>query len=92
MRPWVYGQNVVGGMTKYLANMQDGKQIWAFRSLERGFWARLNLLGSKATPPTAAPQRVLWAQEPANGDAQGVRNFDEMIDLIAKSADDDARR
>lgn len=74
MRPWVYGQGTAEELTDYLDNYTNGgkgvlnkklKQVWAFRSLERGATARQNLAGSAATPATNVPQRVLWAQEPA---------------------------
>jgi hypothetical protein len=81
MRPWVYGQNTSEELTDYLSNMQQGEQVWVFRSLERGFWARQNLVGSKANPPTVAPQRVLWAQEPAN--VMLKKSAIEIMDLIA---------
>ena len=59
LRPW--GPEV----NDYLNNFQNGKQVFCFRSLERGSWSRLNVLGSAASPATSPPQRVLWAQEPA---------------------------
>lgn len=82
MRPWIYGQGVSEELTDYLSNMQAGEQVWVFRSLERGFWNRQNLVGSKAVPnPTVGPQRVLWAQEPAN--VMLKRSSIEILDLIA---------
>jgi hypothetical protein len=55
-------------MIKATSSFTMGKQVWYFRSTERGAWARLNVVGSNPTAPatvTSPPQRVLWAQEPA---------------------------
>jgi hypothetical protein len=41
-----------------------GGQVWDFRSQERGWWSRLNVLGSVASPAANVPQRVVWGQEP----------------------------
>jgi hypothetical protein len=60
-RPWGLGSD----LNNYLSKFDAGKQVWYFRSTERGFWSRLNYLGAAATPPTSPPQRLLWAQEPA---------------------------
>src|SRR4051812_33568845 len=67
-RPWVYGLNGAEELNGYMDNLKAGKQVWAFKSLERGAWARLNYPGSN--PPangtvTSVPQRILWGQEPA---------------------------
>jgi hypothetical protein len=67
-RPWILGTQGATELLGYLNNYSAGKQIWYFRSLERGFWSRLNYLGSNppaGTAPTSLPQRILWAQEPA---------------------------
>ena len=56
-------------ITRYRDNFKNNTQVWSFRSQERGFWSRVNLVGSNPPAGTAfstLPQRVLWAQEPAN--------------------------
>ncbi len=54
-RPWKTAE-----VNDYFTPYQKDQQVWYFRSSERGAWARLNLLGSTATPTTSPPQRVLW--------------------------------
>ncbi len=95
MRPWVYGQGTAEELTDYLDNYTNGgkgvlnnklKQVWDFRSLERGAAARLNLAGSAATPATNVPQRVLWAQEPAETiltKPAAAGQLPELKDLVA---------
>jgi hypothetical protein len=59
-RPWETSE-----VNDYLTSYNADKQVFHFRSTERGGWARLNILGAAATPATSPPQRLVWAQEPA---------------------------
>lgn len=66
-RPWVPSE-----WSDYLSNFGINappgsvpKQIWYFRSTERGASARLNTAGLALNPITTPEQRLLWPQEPA---------------------------
>ncbi len=68
MRPWVITEqdvNATNSKPGYAKGFKDGKQVFAFRSSERGGWARLNMSGVMAPSGLPSQQRVLWAQEPA---------------------------
>ncbi len=80
LRPWELAS---GELTKYLQNMPQGRQVWYFRSTERGFWNRLNFAAGAGATPTkvAPPERVLWAQEPALVDLRKPAK-NEILDLI----------
>ncbi len=64
---------------KYLNNFDASRQVWDFRSQERGFWSRVN---SPTATTQALPQRVLWAQEPANILLKKKKGGPEILDLI----------
>ena len=53
-----------------LPNSPNIHQVWYFRSLERGFWSRLQPFRlrprSRGLSVNTLPQRLLWSQEPAN--------------------------
>ncbi|MFO0790957.1 MAG: hypothetical protein U0805_15975 [Pirellulales bacterium] len=63
----------------YLDNYYADKQVWVFRSQERGFWSRMNVAASATGDP---PQRVLWAQEPANVFLKNPKNSKVILDLV----------
>ena len=78
-RPWFAGE-----ATEYLNNMPDTvitdvRQVWFFRSLERGFWSRLNVVGAASNPVTSAPQRVLWRHRATNGAAKNSQGISVYI-------------
>lgn len=85
-RPW--DMTDVAEMIKPGGTFTTGKQVWYFRSTERGAWSRLNVLGSNPTAPataTSPPQRVLWTQEPAMvrfKKPQAIGVVGEVYDLI----------
>ena len=65
-RPWIPSE-----WADYLDNFDPAvpntppKQVWYFRSTERGATARLNAAGLALNPITTPQQRLLWPQEPA---------------------------
>lgn len=76
-RPWEMSEQ-----TKYQEKYAQDKQVWHFRSSERGGWARLNVLGAAASPTVSPPQRVLWAQEPAMVKFKPATGYTDMFDLM----------
>ena len=64
---------------KYLPNFDASRQVWDFRSQERGFWARVN---SPTATTQVLPQRVLWAQEPARILLKKKKGSGEILDLL----------
>src|SRR5262249_41751790 len=103
LRPWVlpgpvngvdeldnYAKGMKGDNTAFHAT----KQMWFFRSTERGFWSRLNTPGwlklhgaaQAANQRVYVTQRNLWAQEPALVDLRKpydpVPPYGELLDLV----------
>lgn len=81
----------VPGTTDPENTTQSAKQIWSFRSVERGFWSRLSTAGWIGTTPAnqgaSVPQRNLWAQEPALVELRQPQlptdPYAQLLDLVA---------
>jgi hypothetical protein len=94
LRPWTGDvENYRTGLFGQGQQLSSAKQVWWFRSTERGFWSRINYTAGLGTNPAlASPQRVLWAQEPAlvelrklplPAQSQTMNVAPELFDVIA---------